>query len=635
MIEFKLVEVENFLSFKKFQLPLSKQGLVLIEGRNLTNSAFISNGTGKTASLSAVTYAIYGKTEKGQTADEVVNNKVGKNTKVTLHFDVDNEPYRIDRYRGHSKFKNTVKLFHKDEEIKTKSVKDTNNRILELFGIDYDTYVNAVAIGQGSNISFSEATDKQKKEILENVANIAIYGKAQEVAKAKLSEVETNLTDMVTRVREVEQDIDHKRSMEQVEQDRYNALLDRYNYAKGLLEEAKRTYDDLLANDNTQDLNIKLQQVKEELSVESGKTEDTAPDTTEQEDQISKWREAVNNFKGEVQGNNFSINNLTNQLNAFDTSTVCPTCGSPLDPTHALQEQEKVKGQITQLQNRNNDLNATIGKVEPLINAKEKEIADIRSNYQLAREKSLQTYYDLQREQARLEQDLRNTQDNITRAKQNLDQQEQGLQSYQEPEKPKDYAKDISQLEETIESYKKTIDKIQDDIVEYKQVVEMYSNKGIRSVVLDTITPYLNERANHYLAKLAGSSIQINLSTQKENKDGTMSDKFEVEVYNNSGGADYKSASAGERKRIDIAISFALQDLVINQSNTSLNLLMLDEVFENLDEVANENVVSLLKEKAKTVESIFVITHNEQLKGLFENKITITKQPNGISEIDG
>ena len=61
---------------------------------------------------------------------------------------------------------------------------------------------------------------------------------------------------------------------------------------------------------------------------------------------------------------------------------------------------------------------------------------------------------------------------------------------------------------------------------------------------------------------------------------------------------------------------------------------MLDEVFENLDEVANENVITLLEEKAKEVDSIFVITHNEQLKGLFSNKVTVVKEQDGISKLE-
>ena len=208
------------------------------------------------------------------------------------------------------------------------------------------------------------------------------------------------------------------------------------------------------------------------------------------------------------------------------------------------------------------------------------------------------------------------------------------LEKREQPNPPYDYKEELDKLEKDNKENMEKVDKLTDDMLEYEQVVKMYSNSGVRSIVLDNITPYLNEQANKYLAILAGSTIQINLTTQKENKDGSISDKFEVEVYNASGGSDYKSASAGERKRIDLAISFALQDLVIKQNNTSVNLLMLDEVFENLDEVANENVITLLEEKAKEVDSIFVITHNEQLKGLFSNKVTVVKEQDGISKLE-
>ena len=78
MFKFKKIKAKNFLSYKDLELDLDKRGLILVEGKNLTNSAFLSNGSAKSSLLSTVTYALYGKTEKGQTADEVVNNKVEK-----------------------------------------------------------------------------------------------------------------------------------------------------------------------------------------------------------------------------------------------------------------------------------------------------------------------------------------------------------------------------------------------------------------------------------------------------------------------------------------------------------------------------------------------------------------------------
>src|SRR5699024_6043628 len=167
-----------------------------------------------------------------------------------------------------------------------------------------------------------------------------------------------------------------------------------------------------------------------------------------------------------------------------------------------------------------------------------------------------------------------------------------------------------------------------------EDVVKIYSNSGVKSHVLDLITPYLNERANVYLNKLTGSDIEIVFSTQTRNKSGELTDKFDVQVHNSAGGSTYKSNSEGEKKRIDLAISLAIQDLVISRSNLATNLVVYDEVFDALDEVGSENVVDLLKERLEVVPTILVITHSEHLKNLFENIITVTKNKQGESSID-
>ena len=651
MFKFKKVKAKNFLSYKDLELDLDKRGLILVEGKNLTNSAFLSNGSAKSSLLSTVTYALYGKTEKGQTADEVVNNKVGKDTSVKLYFDVDGESYRIERYRKDKKNKNKVKLFKGNDEIKTNSAKETNQRILDLFGIDYSAYINSISIGQGSETSFSDATDKQKKEILENVANIAIYARAQEVAKQKVTDTQTNLAEYKNKLANYESEKDKFETLKQSEQDKYDNAMSYYSSAQELLNEAEGKYEDLKEQANLDTLNEQKDKLVDELSSIKYLIDNKEPkqtftlDTSEYENKISELQVILNKFSAEKMSKENEVNNLKVSYNSFNTATVCPTCGSPLDPTHALNEQEKIVNQVAkikeyiiQLEGGINMTNKKITEAKQELQDKQTEfnefVADRDREYDSIVSVNQKAYFNKQQEVNNIQNQIDKVNNDIQNAYNTMEHYRWDLEKREQPNPPYDYKEELDKLEKDNKENMEKVDKLTDDMLEYEQVVKMYSNSGVRSIVLDNITPYLNEQANKYLAILAGSTIQINLTTQKENKDGSISDKFEVEVYNASGGSDYKSASAGERKRIDLAISFALQDLVIKQNNTSVNLLMLDEVFENLDEVANENVITLLEEKAKEVDSIFVITHNEQLKGLFSNKVTVVKEQDGISKLE-
>ena len=651
MFKFKKIKAKNFLSYKDLELDLDKRGLILVEGKNLTNSAFLSNGSAKSSLLSTVTYALYGKTEKGQTADEVVNNKVGKDTSVKLYFDVDEQAYRIERYRKDKKNKNQVKLFKGNDEIKTNSAKETNQRILDLFGIDYSAYINSISIGQGSETSFSDATDKQKKEILENVANIAIYARAQEVAKQKVTDTQTNLAEYKNKLANYESEKDKFETLKQSEQDKYDNAMSYYSSAQELLNEAEGKYEDLKEQANLDTLNEQKDKLVDELSSIKYLIDNKEPkqtftlDTSEYENKISELQVILNKFSAEKMSKENEVNNLKVSYNSFNTATVCPTCGSPLDPTHALNEQEKIISQVAkikeyiiQLEGGINMTNKKITEAKQELQDKQAEfnkfVADRDREYDSIVSVNQKAYFNKQQEVNNIQSQIDKVNNDIQNAYNTMEHYRWDLEKREQPNPPYDYKEELDKLEKENKENMEKVDKLTDDMLEYEQVVKMYSNSGVRSIVLDNITPYLNEQANKYLAILAGSTIQINLTTQKENKDGSISDKFEVEVYNASGGSDYKSASAGERKRIDLAISFALQDLVIKQNNTSVNLLMLDEVFENLDELANENVITLLEEKAKEVDSIFVITHNEQLKGLFSNKVTVVKEQDGISKLE-
>ena len=651
MFKFKKIKAKNFLSYKDLELDLDKRGLILVEGKNLTNSAFLSNGSAKSSLLSTVTYALYGKTEKGQTADEVVNNKVGKDTSVKLYFDVDEQAYRIERYRKDKKNKNQVKLFKGNDEIKTNSAKETNQRILDLFGIDYSAYINSISIGQGSETSFSDATDKQKKEILENVANIAIYARAQEVAKQKVTDTQTKLAEYKNLLANYESEKDKFETLKQSEQDKYDNAMSYYSSAQELLNEAEGKYEDLKEQANLDTLNEQKDKLVDELDrikylIDNKEPKQTFTlDTSEYENKISELQVILNKFSAEKMSKENEVNNLKVSYNSFNTATVCPTCGSPLDPTHALNEQEKIINQVAkikeyiiQLEGGINMTNKKITEAKQELQDKQTEfnefVADRDREYDSIVSVNQKAYFNKQQEVNNIKSRIDKVNNDIQNAYNTMEHYRWDLEKREQPNPPYDYKEELDKLEKDNKENMEKVDKLTDDMLEYEQVVKMYSNSGVRSIVLDNITPYLNEQANKYLAILAGSTIQINLTTQKENKDGSISDKFEVEVYNASGGSDYKSASAGERKRIDLAISFALQDLVIKQNNTSVNLLMLDEVFENLDEVANENVITLLEEKAKEVESIFVITHNEQLKGLFSNKVTVVKEQDGISKLE-
>ena len=115
-----------------------------------------------------------------------------------------------------------------------------------------------------------------------------------------------------------------------------------------------------------------------------------------------------------------------------------------------------------------------------------------------------------------------------------------------------------------------------------------------------------------------------------ELKSGKTVDRFEVRVDNKHGAASYLGNSAGEKAKVDLCVGLALQKLVMSRSSASFNLCFFDEVFDHLDEAAHERVVDVLAEIDK--ESVFVVSHNEDLRAWFPATWVISKK-NGFSTV--
>lgn len=620
MLKFKKVKAVNFLSIGEAELQLDNRGLVLIEGINDTNDTFQSNGAGKSTLLSAITYALYGVTPNGLKADALINNSAKKNMAVTLEFEKDGVPYRIERYRKHSKHKNTTKFYQGEVDLTQKSVGDTDKKILAVFGIDYLTYMNSIMYGQGDVEIFAKTSDKGKKQILENLADIEIYRYAQDIAKEKVKVASD-------KVSELEQQSLGKEQEVQFIKDAYHRALSDYQSTAQLIENQetnlkneKIALEQLEASNETQKKAIESEIAELTKSIELLERPTVDAQLQAQIQKVQTNLQALRAGR-----TNLGVNRvgLVNSLTKLNNETNCYVCGAPLNAEHREKEMASLKKQIE-------ELDVKVSQFEQAITPYENEEARLLEVQQEASRK----YQEVQQNYNAINSKLNSLQNSLSALDRNVAIQqtkitgiEQGLAQLQQVAVPKLDEARLAEIEKEKAGIKEQLVEAKKDVDQYKILVnEVFSNKGIRSAVLDLVTPFLNERANYYLNILSGADIEIIFSTQTTTSTGNLTDKFDLEVINGSGGSTYQSNSEGEKKRIDLAISFAIQDLVQSKANIAVNFGLYDECFDGLDSVGCENVIKILQERQKEVSSIFVITHNSDLKPLFENVITIKKE---------
>lgn len=161
---------------------------------------------------------------------------------------------------------------------------------------------------------------------------------------------------------------------------------------------------------------------------------------------------------------------------------------------------------------------------------------------------------------------------------------------------------------------------------------EGFSTAGLKSYILDSVTALLDTKANDCLSKLS-SSLLVKFVTQDTLKSGDVRDKFDVNIYNNGNKTQFYKLSSGQRARVSFAVNFALKVLAEYYHNIKINFTFIDEALDNLDSVGIQQVIHSLREQLNKYTSIFVVSHNDELKSLFDKTLLLLYE-NGVSRLD-
>lgn len=684
-MKFKRVVIQNFLSIKYIELDLENRGLILLKGKNLDNESLNNNGAGKSSIIESIVYALYGRTLRGLKGDAVVHKIPGKNMKIFLDLEDDNgDAYRIARYRKHTTNKNKSFLYHRGRDITPKSEMDFNDYIADLLQADYLTFTSSL-LYSAESFKFTSATDSQIKDTFDIMLGLDIYQKCLEIAKNRLKLVEgeidttqwkindrrTKIEGLETKIKDAEQDkIEYDETIKEKEK-KLNSQIKEYEEKleelKGDLREIQEQLELFQAEKDKAERQLKIQSKKlkevDELKEVLQETKDDIQDQKRiirtQERIVSDNLESIESYNKLIVSCKKGIETLQQRKEKLNTEigSPCPTCGQPMtkeaiepakkeyDEKIQLQKEEiikyekKIEAMNTEIMDANSkikdskreisELEQSVKEFETLI-AKSKKLIDEKTNCEELVRKSQEKYYDCKSLVEVNKNDIKYYQERLEKAQKDI----------KELSQDNPYDSIISKYKVEQEDYKSEIteyeDSIQDKLDEQDCLLfwqKAYSNQGIKSFVLDDITPFLNKRVNKYLSKLTSGHIEVKFNTQSTLKSGETREKFSIEISNQDGGKEYSANSGGERKRIDLAINLALQDLVASRSNKRINIAMFDEVFDALDETGVEQVIELLQELSKEKSSIFVISHNDHLKSYFTNIITVTKK-DGFSTIE-
>ena len=175
--------LENFMPYRGLHQPISFQGLGIacLSGEN---------GAGKSALLDAITWALWGRSRAGASAEPLVAAGASE-MGVQLEFLAHGTIYRVERrYRmrglrggGRTTFDFQIGNGDAWRSLTGANATETGRSVEETIRLDYDTFINTVFLVQGKADLFVSQRPAQRKRILGEILNLAVYDRLADKAR--------------------------------------------------------------------------------------------------------------------------------------------------------------------------------------------------------------------------------------------------------------------------------------------------------------------------------------------------------------------------------------------------------------------------------------------------------------------
>lgn len=175
-------------------------------------------------------------------------------------------------------------------------------------------------------------------------------------------------------------------------------------------------------------------------------------------------------------------------------------------------------------------------------------------------------------------------------------------------------------------------DEMVDKVAQHRQLERAFGKDGVPALLIEQALPQIESKANEILDRLTMGEMSVRFVTQAAYKDKHRDDlreTLEIQISDSAGVRDYEMFSGGEAFRVNFAIRLALSEILSQRAGARLQTLVIDEGFGSQDAQGRQRLIEAINLVRQDFAKILVITHIDELKESFPNRIEVEKTTRG------
>lgn len=167
---------------------------------------------------------------------------------------------------------------------------------------------------------------------------------------------------------------------------------------------------------------------------------------------------------------------------------------------------------------------------------------------------------------------------------------------------------------------------------QYKLLDRAFGKDGVPALLIEQALPEIETRANELLERLSEGNMSVRFATQaafKDKKREDLKETLDILISDGAGTRDYELYSGGEAFRVNFAIRLALSELLAKRAGARLQTLVVDEGFGSQDALGRQHLIEAINQVKHDFSKVLVISHLDELKEAFPNRIEVEKTERG------